>query len=57
MTDKEINKKVKCYWKYLVSILDTLYGNGCVTLQQYNDIFNKIDQICFKEENNGEKEI
>lgn len=48
MTDKELNKKVKCYWKYLVSILDTLYGNDCVTLQQYNDIFNKIDQICFE---------
>lgn len=49
MTDKELNKKVNCYWKYLQGILDTLFANDCVTLAQYNVISNKIDKICFKE--------
>lgn len=49
MTDKEINKKIKAYWRYLQSILDTLFANDCVTLAQYNVILNKIDKICFKE--------
>lgn len=57
MTEKEINKKINCYWKYLRSILTTLYGNDCVTLSQYNAISNKIDKICFKEYRNDKKKI
>lgn len=49
MTDKEINKKISAYWRYLKSTANVLYLNDCVTLAQYNAISNKIDKICFKE--------
>lgn len=49
MTNKELNKKVDCYWRYLKSALNVLYVNSCVTDTQYNAISKKIDKICFKE--------
>lgn len=49
MTDKELNKKINCYWRYLKSALSVLFNNCCITDAQYNAISKKIDKICFKE--------
>lgn len=53
MTQKELNKKMNDYWRYLKSALNVLFVNNTITDSQYNTISKKIDQNCGKEIKNG----
>ena len=42
MTEKELNKKIRAYEKFLIDNLNNLFLNQIVTEKQYKDLLKKI---------------